>query len=73
MSLCQDGLDTKTKGGGVITIIEDSDPLIQLTNLIDWNHLAALAQPDLPEFGLKNGHYTMSLRSFLSTAFNIFS
>ena len=47
MSLCQDGLNTKTKGGRVITIIEDSDPLIQLANLIDWNHLAALAQPDL--------------------------
>ena len=28
-------------------IVEDSDPLIQLANLIDWNHLAALVQPDL--------------------------
>ena len=47
MSLCQDGLNTKTKGGRVITIIEDSDPLIQLVNLIGWNHLGALGQPDL--------------------------
>ena len=47
MSLCKDGLSVRTKGGMVTTIIEDSHPLIQLANLIDWKYLAKLAQPDL--------------------------
>ena len=47
MSLCKDGLDAKVKGGKVTLIIEDSDPLIRLANLIDWNFLAELARPDL--------------------------
>ena len=47
MGLCRDGLNTKIKGGKVTIFVEDSDPLIQLANLIDWNFLAELAQPDL--------------------------
>ena len=47
MSLCRDGLNSKTKGGKITLIVEDSDPLIQLANLIDWNCLAELAQVDL--------------------------
>ena len=47
MSLCRDGMGAKTKGGKVTVVVEDSHPLIQLANLIDWIYPAELAQPDL--------------------------
>ena len=47
MSLCQDGLDSRIEGGKITMTVEDSHPLIQLGNLIDWNRLAGLARPDL--------------------------
>ena len=47
MSLCKDGLSAKVRGGKVILEIEDSDPLIKLANLIDWDHIFKIAQSDL--------------------------
>ena len=47
MSLCPQGLEAKTKGGKITIEVEDSHPLIRLANLIDWQHLADLAMPDL--------------------------
>ena len=47
MSLCEDGINARIKGGKITVMVEDTHPLIQLGNLIDWSHLAKLAQPDL--------------------------
>ena len=47
MSLCKDGLSAKVRGGKIAVMVEDTHPLIQLANLIDWGHLAELAQSDL--------------------------
>lgn len=47
MSLCANGIKAKIKGGKVTITVEDSHPLIQLANLIDWDHLMELARPDL--------------------------
>lgn len=47
MSLCCDGLDSKTKGGKITLVVEESDSLIRLANLINWEYLAELAIPDL--------------------------
>ena len=47
MSLCMHGLKSHAKGGRIIVTVEESDPLIQLANLIDWQYLAELGKPDL--------------------------
>ena len=47
MSLCKDGMSARIKGGKIMVEVEDTHPLIQLGNLIDWPHLLELAQPDL--------------------------
>ena len=47
MSLCEDGLNARIKGGKITMMVEDTHPLIQLGNLIDWAHLAKLARADL--------------------------
>ena len=47
MSLCEDGMKAKIKGGKITVMVEDTHPLIQLGNLIDWSHLGELAQSDL--------------------------
>ena len=47
MSLCKDGMNARIKGGKIMVEVEDTHPLIQLGNLIDWPHLSELAQPDL--------------------------
>ena len=47
MALCRDGFGTKIKGGEVLMKVKDTEPLIKLSNMIDWGHLGDLAQPDL--------------------------
>ena len=47
MSFCTHGLNVKAKSGEVTIMVNASDPLIQLANLIDWTELKDLAMPDL--------------------------
>ena len=47
MSLCIEGLSSRLNGGEVTVFVQDKEPLIQLGNLIDWEHLKNLAEPDL--------------------------
>lgn len=47
MSICREGLATKSKTISVKIFIEASDPLIHLANVIDWQEMTELTLPDL--------------------------
>jgi transposase, IS5 family len=47
MSICREGLATKSKSVSVKVVVKSSDLLIQLANAIDWQGMADLALPDL--------------------------
>lgn len=68
MSICLDGLDAKIKQVGVTTIVDQSDPLVQLANKIDWNLLGQISLPDLKKTakGFWQTGRKLSLRIHLS-------
>jgi transposase, IS5 family len=63
MSLCHEGLATKSKTISVTTDVQASDPLICLANAIDWQDLSELALPDLKKTRL--GFWRLGRRLYL--------
>jgi transposase, IS5 family len=47
MSICQSGIDSKTKAGKVLVDISEKHPLIQLAQSLPWKDLVELILPDL--------------------------
>jgi IS5 family transposase len=68
MSFSHQGLSAKVKSTIVQTFVPDSDPYLKLANLINWDHLASLALPDLKSTTAKGFWYlgrTLYLRIHL--------
>ena len=47
MSLCIAGLNAKVSGGHITLAVSNTDPLVKLANLLDWEALYAIVLPDL--------------------------
>ena len=47
MSICDSGIENKVVGGTISCFIEETHPLLRLSNLIPWPKLADLVLPDL--------------------------
>lgn len=65
MSICSQGLDAKSKTISVTTKVNDSDPLVRLSNAIDFQHLATLVKPDLMK--TPKGFWWLGRKLFLRT------
>ena len=64
MSLCHEGLNAKLKPAKISIIVQESAPLIQLANNIDWSYLSGLVLHDLKATTTK-GFWWLGRKLFL--------
>ena len=63
MSLCQEGLNSKVYAASVSIFVPESEPLIKLSNQIDWGKIADLVMPDLKK--TKKGFWWLGRKLYL--------
>lgn len=71
MSICKIGLDAKLKTTSITTLVSASDPLIRLSNLLEWEEMGAIAEVDLRNTA--KGFWYLGRRLCLRTHLAVFS
>ena len=70
MSLCRDGLGMKVTSMRVSLEVNESEEVLQLANALDWEHVAALALPDLQRTA--KGYWWRGRKLYLRTHLGVF-